>query len=355
MTQEEWEQSPEGQASIARSLLPLKVGGSDTKPLEESQAIKDWRETDEGKASTLRANQPMPFPALPKPMPRPDHPPSKLPIPPKTDPKRQPSGDELVRVFDDAGSTILRRKFFNAARDAVIGLRKKQGKNVSVQEFPGQGTIINVDRKVGTPTSTCYTAPSVTLSGIELNTACYPNGFCPPGCVAAQTFTDIGINDTFETAFFIGKLCDTCVYFYRPTVIHNDAFHCDDPCNTGSGCDGDPCEPGDLQIDIIVSRIDSTWYCQVVIIGGSVCPGGSCDPYPFVSMELFYDEQPYSGTPTDPVTFTNDLTAFSTDCTATFRSNIFFDTISACCTEGCGSEYVLAVGKNGTVTFTPVP
>jgi len=258
----------------------------------------------------------------------------------------------------ESGSTDARRVFWNKALKAVKSAQKKEGRSVTVSEHQGMGTFINVDdtsaRRAAGGGGACYAAPQVTLAGIELNTACYPNGFCEPGCADAFKLSDIGLNDTFDP-FFIGKLCDTCVYFFRPTVIHGDFYHCGDPCNSGGGCDGDPCEPSDFQIDVIVSRIGSTWYCQVVIIGVSPCPSGNCTDYPFVVMELFYDEQPYSGNPNDPVTFTNDIVAFTTDCTAILRSNVFFDTIAACCTEGCGNVNVLDAGKNGTIVFTPVP
>jgi hypothetical protein len=46
--------------------------------------------------------------------------------------------------FEGSGSTPLRRKFWNEARNAVLSLRKVAGRNVTVDEHPGKGTVINI-------------------------------------------------------------------------------------------------------------------------------------------------------------------------------------------------------------------
>jgi hypothetical protein len=49
-----------------------------------------------------------------------------------------------LKPFEGSGSTPPRRKFWNEARNAVLGLRKIAGHHVTVDEHPGKGTVINV-------------------------------------------------------------------------------------------------------------------------------------------------------------------------------------------------------------------
>jgi len=46
--------------------------------------------------------------------------------------------------FTGSGSTPSRRRFWNQARNAVLASRKVAGRNVTVDEHPGKGTVINV-------------------------------------------------------------------------------------------------------------------------------------------------------------------------------------------------------------------
>jgi hypothetical protein len=49
-----------------------------------------------------------------------------------------------LKPFTGPGSTSKRRAFWDAARLAVLASQKKAGRNVTVDEHPGQGTVINV-------------------------------------------------------------------------------------------------------------------------------------------------------------------------------------------------------------------
>lgn len=55
------------------------------------------------------------------------------------------------------GTTITRKRFWDKARDTVVSLQKQAGRNVSVDERQGNGTVINVTRDRGSisPVTPC--------------------------------------------------------------------------------------------------------------------------------------------------------------------------------------------------------
>jgi hypothetical protein len=72
--------------------------------------------------------------------------------------------------FTGPGSTPIRRRFWDQIAQTVIASRKVQGRNVTVSEHPGKGTVINVAR--GIPAFDCsnLTRESITvvIEGITL-------------------------------------------------------------------------------------------------------------------------------------------------------------------------------------------
>jgi hypothetical protein len=66
-----------------------------------------------------------------------------------------------LEPFHGPGSTPSRRRFWNEARNAVLALRKKAGRNVTVDEHPGKGSVINVDESARTRKQ----QPSPTFAG----------------------------------------------------------------------------------------------------------------------------------------------------------------------------------------------
>lgn len=68
------------------------------------------------------------------------------------------------------GTTITRKRFWDKARDTVMSLQKKEGRNVSVDERQGLGTVINVIRErpaPGTPTGACCVGTDCTIQTLE--------------------------------------------------------------------------------------------------------------------------------------------------------------------------------------------
>ncbi len=77
--------------------------------------------------------------------------------------------------FTGAGSTPSRRRFWDKVTQAVLASQKIEGKNVSVAEFPGMGTIINAKRDQGTtPIEACPDPISLSFSGVTFDCDCTP-------------------------------------------------------------------------------------------------------------------------------------------------------------------------------------
>lgn len=63
-----------------------------------------------------------------------------------------------------AGTTITRKRFWDKARDTIVSLQKKAGRNVSVDERKGLGTVINIpDDNRGRGGGGCCTISSIRL------------------------------------------------------------------------------------------------------------------------------------------------------------------------------------------------
>jgi hypothetical protein len=52
-----------------------------------------------------------------------------------------------IKPFTGPGSTPARRQFWEAARLIILSARKVAGHHVTVAEYPGKGTVINVDER----------------------------------------------------------------------------------------------------------------------------------------------------------------------------------------------------------------
>ena len=104
-----------------------------------------------------------------------------------------------------AGTTNGRKRFWDKTRDVVMSLQKKAGRNVSVDERKGQGTVINVTRENGVITGACCAADGscsiTTESQCEEEegtyqgdgTVCDPNP-CPDCVVSSACHYDALLN-----------------------------------------------------------------------------------------------------------------------------------------------------------------
>src|SRR5215468_8148228 len=70
-----------------------------------------------------------------------------------------------LKRFTGEGSTKTRRSFWNELFDAVTQSQKRSGRNVSIRETPGTGTLINVTRERGAlATGACCTDGECTIT-----------------------------------------------------------------------------------------------------------------------------------------------------------------------------------------------
>ncbi len=90
-----------------------------------------------------------------------------------------------LESFTGPGSTPSRRRFWDKVTQALNASQKVEGRNVSVDEHQGMGTLINVTRGRSTAAGVCPDpdAPTVdiTFSGLTI---------CSP-------FSDVSLNGTF--------------------------------------------------------------------------------------------------------------------------------------------------------------
>jgi hypothetical protein len=68
-------------------------------------------------------------------------------------------------------TTKVRRAFWDEVQEAVGTIQKLAGKNVTIDEYPGKGTVVNANLK-----AVSLTQPIIALSGINPN-CCIPDGF----------------------------------------------------------------------------------------------------------------------------------------------------------------------------------
>jgi len=147
-----------------------------------------------------------------------------------------------LKPFTGPGSTASRRSFWDKVTAAVNASQKVPGSNVSVDEHPGMGTVINVDRVRHTISGSCSDAITidVSFSGITLCEGCLdatPFGFG----YSINNLTATGIiNDTFTLTSFGSPLCDGSIgwFYITDNRINYDIYFTD-------SCAGDPTNQDD--------------------------------------------------------------------------------------------------------------
>jgi len=137
--------------------------------------------------------------------------------------------------FDGPGSTPLRRSFWNQARQSVLELQKVAGRNVTVDEHPGKGTVINVNDR----------SRQQTIIG-GTGACCFNDGTCADPvteseCTAAGGFfrgagthcfnLDCGVACCYADDFA------TCIFQTRQQCIDSGGL----PQDFGTTCIPNPC------------------------------------------------------------------------------------------------------------------
>ncbi len=84
--------------------------------------------------------------------------------------------------FTGSGSTPSRREFWDKVAEAVLSLQKCEGRNASVDEHQGLGTVIHFpDQTPSSPTGCASLGdPTCTFTGITLDCGCISDGIDGP-------------------------------------------------------------------------------------------------------------------------------------------------------------------------------
>jgi hypothetical protein len=106
--------------------------------------------------------------------------------------------------------------------------------------------------------------PSITFSGVTIDTNCYPQAVCSPNLCAFQITNADGFNGTFpvESWSTPEEWCDdpplgmSCPLGYSSGLMHWKAF-----CSS-SDCSGNASQELDFRATILVVEVDGTWYIQ---------------------------------------------------------------------------------------------
>lgn len=187
-----------------------------------------------------------------------------------------------LEPFTKPGSTPSRRRFWDAARLAVLSARKLQGHNITVEEHEGAGTIINAlwDRgRFGGPGACCYDDGSCAdLSAAD----CNASGGTWQGSDTNCAGFDCGVACCYEDA--VG----TCIEQTRQDCLDAGGL----PQDFGTTCDPNPCPlpegaccnlDGSCSENVTDPDCDGAWqgagtHCIDIDCThtGACCDGGTC-------------------------------------------------------------------------------
>jgi hypothetical protein len=225
-------------------------------------------------------------------------------------------------------------KWLSSVREGILSAQPRAGRHVTIDEHPGKGTVINVERPRGTPSGTCDPCTdeekTVDFSGILLNyETCieYPD----LGGSTVLHFDD-DINTTYSVFGFGPDPEDNppggCVWdgngSFTGQIRHDDYLTSD--------CTGDPFVVNQvLGWGMDVACMSGTWY---FIAGVLIGPGNN-------TLLFFYG----SGSST---TITNSLTDYSG-----FNEVSLEDPFIEWLYGEPGPQLFTAAGKNGSITFNP--
>ncbi len=178
--------------------------------------------------------------------------------------------------FTGPGSTLSRRKFWDKARDTVLSLQKQAGRNVSVSEHKGMGTLINVTRERG---PTCCNREVTEISTMTLHgTFTMDCGLGLKACEFNRTWTRIDHTVPFNDVddqfwFWLANDPGTCnnmqAVFNQPDFLHPTAV-CQDLPLTASV---------DLNEFLIFPGVGDTFdiVMQFFVAASNVDTGAQCN------------------------------------------------------------------------------
>lgn len=115
--------------------------------------------------------------------------------------------------FSGAGSTPSRRRFWDKVQSAVMASRKVAGRNITIDEHSGAGSVINAPNRSRTspPPSECPSTVFVQFSGITFACGCTP---FTSALTTAFTIEDEGnvnsLSSTLSLGYHAFPLCGDC-------------------------------------------------------------------------------------------------------------------------------------------------
>lgn len=224
-------------------------------------------------------------------------------------------------------------------REDVQSIQKIAGRNVTIDEYPGKGTIINVSRsrQEAPAVGGCENTKDVIFSGVSIRSDCLGPDFCFAG-EPSIVLSEVSFNGTTTTLDHIGTtLTDYCDPNLPPldcawqnlssaVVCHRDSYRNDD-CT-------DLMSESDILAQILVGKNGATWYALVEASFTGTNMG-----------LLFYG----TGTTT---TISNSLSSYSSTCGDTIQSSPLLDIWYGDCTAGSGDQTYTIIGSGGTATIS---
>ncbi len=175
--------------------------------------------------------------------------------------------------FTGSGSTPSRRRFWDKVQQAVMASRKTQGRNASVDEQEGQGTVISFpDQK--TTAITCPSSITLVVSGVLLDCGCLATGSS-----SSSEVTDNGsVNGTIIIPLFsdLGFACEYTSVI--PGSIHIKDFFTVNDCSGSPNFENDY----DVQVTIFLNKSSGVWSLEMqssgTLVGFDLFLGDSTDP-----------------------------------------------------------------------------
>lgn len=233
-----------------------------------------------------------------------------------------------ITPFNDKGSTALRREFWRKVHEAVRTIQKSAGRNVSIDERRGFGTVINVDRKVRAPAPSDCPCLKVVFSGVTFDCGCIDNGDGTSSEITDHAFND---QSPLPMAVAHGNCCGA------PNCFSPCAFWTPDGSSvnldvrsrnwfSNNTCTGTPGSDGNVRVSPIIMRSGGVWY----VLAGLVEIGGA------TLLAMFSGHGPSLGS------ISNDITT----CGVVSITN----PIVACLGGGITTVYAVAHGGTATIT-----
>lgn len=129
-----------------------------------------------------------------------------------------------IEPFDGYGP-MQRREFWAKVASIVSASEKKAGRNVSVDERPGAGTVINVRRDAGSAELNCPTGDEVTVMF---------SGIVSCGCIDQGSQSTMGTDlGSLNNTYVLSRISSTEFALTMPALFNYKLWN-------NSDCSGDP-------------------------------------------------------------------------------------------------------------------